>query len=71
MMSPQFGALLQYNLYTDPARTEIWGDGQFGVTVPGAGNGTTQSFPVYGRVFPGQVVPSGPYSDYIQVTVLF
>jgi spore coat protein U-like protein len=61
---------LQYNLYTDSARTSVWGNGSAGsstVSVPvffGSGSRT-----IYGRMPIGQQVPSGTYSDTIVVTV--
>jgi len=71
---------LSYNLYLDPARSLIWGNGLGStgvaagkVTVgPGVGNGTrSQSFPIYGRVPPLQVVGAGTYADSITVTIEF
>lgn len=70
---------LEYNLYTDPTRTTIWGDGSSG-TVSQSGSlswvlfqfGTkTQTFTTYGRIFGAQFVPAGTYSDTITVTVLY
>src|SRR6266487_1298814 len=44
------GTLLNYNLYTDAARTTVWGDGTGGtVTVSGSSNGST-THTVYGRI---------------------
>jgi len=71
---------LSYNLYLDPARSLVWGNGlaSTGVAVgkmavgPGVGNGTrSQSFPIYGRVPPLQVVGAGTYTDSITVTIEF
>lgn len=71
---------LRYNLYTDPARTQIWGDGTSGTSFqsaqirvgPGVGNATrTVVFPIYGRIPALQSVDSGAYSDTIVVTVEF
>ena len=65
------GTLLNYNLYTDSARTTVWGDGTGGtVTVSGAGNGTFTRT-VYGRIPPGQDARAGLNSDTIVVTVNF
>jgi spore coat protein U-like protein len=64
---------LRYNLYLDPTRTTVWGDGSggsstFSVTLPARGWSTiTQS--VYGRVTPGQNVGPGAYVDTITVTL--
>jgi spore coat protein U domain-containing protein, fimbrial subunit CupE1/2/3/6 len=64
---------LGYNLYLDPARTEIWGDGTggsspFTVTLPASG-WTTITQPVYGRIAARQDVGSGTYVDTITVTM--
>ncbi|MBI3304115.1 MAG: spore coat protein U domain-containing protein [Deltaproteobacteria bacterium] len=65
------GTLLNYNLYTDAARTAVWGDGTGGtVTVSGSGNGTFINT-VYGRIPPGQDARAGLNSDTVVVTVNF
>lgn len=65
------GTLLNYNLYTDAARTTVWGDGTGGtVTVSGSGNGTSLHF-VYGRIPPGQDARAGLNTDTVVVTVNF
>jgi len=74
MLSGPFS--MQYNLYTDPARSLIWGDGTGGTSInsgnkPSAGPPVNFSFPVYGRIFPNQAVASGLYSDSLLVTVVF
>lgn len=62
--------VLNYNLYTDNGRTQIWGDGSSGtsaVNVPvffGFGSRT-----VYGRIQPLQNVGAGSYQDTVVVTV--
>lgn len=74
-------AMLNYNLYRNAARTLIWGDGTGGSSAQG-GN---VSFPllnlssvtrdndhtIYGRIFGGQNVAAGSYTDTINVTVIF
>lgn len=71
---------LRYNLFTDPARTQIWGDGTGGTVFqstqiragPGVGNASrTEIFTIYGRIPALQSVDSGDYSDTIVVTVEF
>lgn len=74
MLSGPFS--MQYNLYTDPARSLVWGDGTGGTGVnsgnkPSAGPPVNFSFPVYGRIFPNQAVASGLYSDSLVVTAVF
>lgn len=66
--------LLNYSLFTDSARTEIWGDGVEGATAKfsGTGIGTAQTKTVYGLVPAGQTdVPAGAYDDTVQVTVTY
>lgn len=73
-------AALNYNLFSNTARTVIWGDGSAGTAVPagsftvgpGAGNGRRQGVhPMYGRIPARQDVLSGNYSDVIVVTMVF
>jgi spore coat protein U-like protein len=64
---------LQYNLYTDSARTTVWGNGSagtdtmnvfwiFGFSIPRT---------IYGRIPTGQSVNAGTYSDTLVVTVTY
>jgi spore coat protein U-like protein len=61
---------MDYNLYSDPARLIVWGEG--------SGNGSTVSvtaaeadLAVYGRVPARQNLPPGSYSDSIVVTITY
>ena len=70
------GDILNYNLFRDPARTQIWGDGTpptFVVTGArtNVGQPTINVHPLYGRVFSGQTPNPGNYADNLLVTVLF
>lgn len=72
---------LEYSLYTDSARTTVWGSGSGGtrtrsgsLSFSGLLNvGVTKkaTFTTYGRVFAGQFVSAGGYEDNITVTVLY
>ena len=62
---------LGYQLYSDPARTDVWGDGIGTDTVSGTGTGATQLLNVYGRIPAGQSVINGGYVDTITATVTF
>ncbi len=71
---------LNYNLFTDTARSVIWGDGLGGTGLasgsftvgPGVGNGSRQVVhPVYGRIPALQDVLDGAYTDTIIVTLQF
>jgi spore coat protein U-like protein len=65
------GAAVTYALYTDSARSVVWGNTVNTDTVAATGNGSPQSFTVYGRV-PAQATPApGNYSDTITVTVTY
>ena len=65
------GNTVSYTLYADAAHTTIWGNTPATDTVAGTGNGSSQSFTVYGRV-PSQGAPApGNYSDTITVTVMY
>ena len=62
-------ATLGYNLYTNPSRTIVWGDG---VTVSGVSSGGTNvDLTVYGCVAAGHNVHAGTYADTITVTVTY
>lgn len=64
--------LLSYQLYTEPTRTEIWGDGEDGETIDDEGTGTEQEVPIYARVIAAQAgVLSGTYADTVVVTVTY
>jgi spore coat protein U-like protein len=65
---------LGYNLYTNAARTIVWGNGSAGTSALSDGYllgvlTVTNNYPVYGRVAAGQNVPPGAYTDTIVVTV--
>jgi spore coat protein U-like protein len=71
---------LQFNLFTNPARSIIWGDGSSGTqTVIGTLFGlvnlndqaTTGPLPIYGRISVGQLAPPGSYSNSILITVTY
>ena len=73
-------ARLDYNLYSDSGRSQVWGNGGGGsVPVsggmkigPGTGNGSrTNRHDVFGRIPARQDVAAGTYGDTIVVTVTF
>ena len=66
--------LLNYRLFTDSARTQLWGDGVEGATATfsDTGSGTAQTKTVYGLIPAGQTgVPAGEYADTVLVTVSY
>lgn len=63
-------AALYYNLFTDPVRTLVWGDGS-GLSRTIGGLAANARHPLYGRIPAGQQVPAGTYTDRIMVTVTY
>ena len=69
------GNPMNYNLYRDGARTQIWGQtagvDTMSVNVTGIPNfgSRNASFTLYGRVPALENVPAGAYSDTVQLTV--
>lgn len=63
--------LLTYNLYTNAARTIIWGDGTGGSSTMRAAVNSTTTWSVFGRIPQGQDVSVGTYTDFIIATVNF
>jgi spore coat protein U domain-containing protein, fimbrial subunit CupE1/2/3/6 len=62
---------INYSLYTDSARSTVWGNTVGTDTVAATGNGASQSYTVYGRV-PAQTTPAAAaYTDTITVTVTY
>jgi len=62
---------VDYSLYADAARSRVLGDaGEGSVQLTGTGAGDTQTFTVFGRVFPGQGPKSpGVYTDTVTATL--
>lgn len=68
------GERLHYNLYLDPQRQTVWGDGTGGTqfySEHGQPNNHVVTVPVYGRVFGAQDVSAGSYFDQLVVTLDF
>lgn len=63
--------VLNYQLYSDAARSKIWGNTTGTDTVTGVGTGTAQDHTVFGAVPATQVVPAGDYADTITVRVYY
>lgn len=67
---------LEYNLFKDPARTDVWGDGTFGKTplvgtINGKGVVAVGNHWIYGRIPPLLAPDSGSYLDVVDVTIEF
>lgn len=65
------GYSLNYNLFRDTSRTQVWGDGTGGTVTVAASCTAACSQQVYGRVPAGQSVPAAQYSDSVLITVEF
>ena len=65
---------ITYRLYSDAARTQLWGDGSNGTTaVAGSGVGimTAQNHTVYGAIPAQPAAAPGTYVDTVTVTVTY
>jgi len=64
---------LDYQIFTDAARTTLWGDGTASTAaITGTGTGSAQAVTVYGRIPAGQTTaPAGSYTDTVSVTVTY
>ena len=62
---------LNYQLYSDSARSTIWGNTTGTDTVTGVGTGLPVDHTVFGAVPAAQVVPAGDYADTITVRVYY
>jgi spore coat protein U-like protein len=70
----RYGAdLLQYNLFIDPARTLVWGDGTEGTGMfTDSGSGLKRdNLPIYARMRAGQDARPGAYIDSVTVVIDF
>jgi spore coat protein U-like protein len=67
------GNTLNYTLYRDSGRTQVWGDGTGSTfTVAGTGSGSAQTITVYGQIPGGQSsAPAGLYTDTVGVTITY
>jgi spore coat protein U-like protein len=63
---------LNYNLYLDAARTQIWGDpNPYAFSDTGWDFFPNVTLTIYGSIPAGQDVPTGTYTDAIVATVNF
>ena len=64
---------LDYNLYTDPTYTTIWGSGSGGTSsVSNTNNGASaMTHFIYGKITAGQDAAVGSYTDSIIITIAF
>jgi spore coat protein U-like protein len=62
---------INYSLYRDSGHTTVWGNTIGTDTVSATGDGTPQSYTVYGRVPPQTTPAPATYTDTITVTVTY
>jgi spore coat protein U-like protein len=67
---------LNYNLYTEPLRRTVWGDGNGGTSRQGFSSTippgeTVTEFVVYSRIPPGQRPRPGVYTDSLIVSIMY
>jgi spore coat protein U-like protein len=60
-----------YQLYSNAARTIVWGNTVNTDTVTGTGNGLAQALTVYGRVPAQTTPPAAVYTDSVTVAVTY
>jgi spore coat protein U-like protein len=70
-MSNGSGGFLEYELYSDGARTAIWANSGGGLVAYNALSNGAQSQTVYGRIPAGQDANLGSYSDSVTITITF
>jgi len=71
-LSDGVSSFLTYELYTDVARADVWGDAAPDLFTPAvAPSKVARSFSVYGRIPSNQDVPAGAYTDTVVATVNF
>ncbi|HWV53632.1 spore coat U domain-containing protein [Pseudorhodoplanes sp.] len=63
------GEQVSYQLYSDPARLQIWGETLGVDRVSGTGSGVAQSLTIYGRVPSQTTPPAGTYTDTVTITL--
>ncbi|MBX9591379.1 MAG: spore coat U domain-containing protein [Hyphomonadaceae bacterium] len=70
MISPA-SATVDYQMFSNPARTVNWGNTVGTDTVPGTGTGSAITFTIYGRVPPQPTPAPNTYTDTVTITVTF
>ncbi|KIP99636.1 spore coat protein U [Agrobacterium tumefaciens] len=71
VMTGPSSAKINYSLYTDAGRTTPWGNTINTNTMAASGNGSTQTYTVYGRVPPQTTPAAGTYTDTVTVTLTY
>lgn len=70
-MTGPASATIDYTIYRESTRTQLWGTTIPTDTVGGTGNGAIQPLTVYGRVPPQTTPPAGLYTDTVSITITY
>ena len=70
-MTGPSSAALNYAVYSNSARSSIWGNTVGSNVVAGTGLGTAQVLTVYGRIPAAQYPAPGSYTDTITATLTY
>lgn len=63
---------MAYQLYTDSARSTVWGDGTASSSpVTGTGSGSSQTLTIHGRIPSLSGAVPGTYTDTVTVTITY
>jgi spore coat protein U-like protein len=64
-------ATMQFQMFSDAQRTQIWGNTDGTNTVGGSGNGQAANYTVYGRIPPQTAPGVGNYATEITATITY
>jgi len=64
-------ATVQYQIYRDSNRTQVWGNTPGTDTLDGTGSGAAQTLTMYGRVPPQATPAAGTYTSTVTATINF
>ena len=70
-MTGPSSATLNYSLYRDTGRSQVWGVTVGTDTLAGTGTGAVSALTVYGRIPAGQHPAPGAYTDTVNVTLAY
>ena len=62
---------IPYTVYRDSNRTQVWGTTATVDTIAGTGDGSVQTYTVYGRIAPVANLVVGNYTDSLSIVVTY
>jgi spore coat protein U-like protein len=71
MVGMTSSAVVHYQLYTSGSYATVWGDGTTGSTVGGVGNGSNQTYQVFGNVAVQTTPKPDTYNDTVTATITY